>query len=458
MQGECREYPLFPSQKRILKNINPPHHWNISYMLFLKSRYNASVLKKVLDDIVGRHEVFKLRFIKKGNNFVQQFDPARTNNYIFIETEVTESNNQEKIIHDIMESVQESINIFDGPLLSVGLIKTGMGDHLYVVVHHLISDAYSFKLLIYDLIYGYMELLKNNKKYTPPKTDSFIEAIENLYAYSNGKLIDEEVKYWKKVLGTKSKELPMDNKITREQKTEIYNSNINEALLDEKKYEELKNILKKFKISEYEFYLSILGLSICDWKKDTTAFVKLAYHGRSNFNGRLNLHRTLGPFWVTYPVVLDTVNRDNTIERVRVIKDMLENIPGKGRGYEVLKEILLENDREFIELDTTVPNILFNYYGKMNEKTLIDPEFGNLSPYFQDFNRHKKAHCDFTLIFNLREIDNCLRLQLIYNKIEFSDDNMNVLFNCFQNNLYISINELKNKYLDLTQIVLKTPG
>ena len=51
--------------------------------------------------------------------------------------------------------IQRSIDLEAGPLIKLGLFKTRAGDHLLIVIHHLVVDGVSWRIILEDFAAGY---------------------------------------------------------------------------------------------------------------------------------------------------------------------------------------------------------------------------------------------------------------------------------------------------------------
>ncbi|KAF6584634.1 hypothetical protein H6F38_35910, partial [Paenibacillus sp. EKM208P] len=51
--------------------------------------------------------------------------------------------------------IQASIHLSEGPLVKLGLFHCAEGDHLLMVIHHLVVDGVSWRILLEDLASGY---------------------------------------------------------------------------------------------------------------------------------------------------------------------------------------------------------------------------------------------------------------------------------------------------------------
>src|SRR5690606_28376032 len=56
--------------------------------------------------------------------------------------------------------LHQQIRLDQGPLVRLGLFKTNHGDHLLMVIHHLVVDAVSLRILAEDLESAYQQALQ----------------------------------------------------------------------------------------------------------------------------------------------------------------------------------------------------------------------------------------------------------------------------------------------------------
>ncbi|WP_260990005.1 condensation domain-containing protein, partial [Paenibacillus xylanexedens] len=50
--------------------------------------------------------------------------------------------------------VQQAMNLESGPLMQLGLFRTGNGDHLLIAIHHLVVDGVSWRILLEDFAWA----------------------------------------------------------------------------------------------------------------------------------------------------------------------------------------------------------------------------------------------------------------------------------------------------------------
>ena len=85
--------------------------------------------------------------------------------------------------------MQASLNLSEGPLLRVALFDLGAhtSGRLLIVIHHLVVDAVSWRMLLEDLDAVYQQLSQARDVHLPSKTTSFKYWAERLTEYAQSR-------------------------------------------------------------------------------------------------------------------------------------------------------------------------------------------------------------------------------------------------------------------------------
>ncbi|MFD2875863.1 condensation domain-containing protein [Paenibacillus rhizoplanae] len=106
--------------------------------------------------------------------------------------------------------VQQAMNLETGPLMQLGLFRTGSGDHLLIAIHHLVVDGVSWRILLEDFAAGYEQRLRGELVLLPGKTHSYRTWSERMGNYAQSRKLLREALYWRQEEGAKVKPLPKD--------------------------------------------------------------------------------------------------------------------------------------------------------------------------------------------------------------------------------------------------------
>jgi NRPS condensation-like uncharacterized protein len=114
-----------------------------------------------------------------------------------------------KALEDKANEIQASIDLEKGPLMKLALFRLDDGDRLLIVIHHLVIDGISWRILFEDIETLNRQYKKGEPLKLPLKTDSFKVWSEKLSRYANSKTFLQEKAYWQEL---ESKQAPQIKK------------------------------------------------------------------------------------------------------------------------------------------------------------------------------------------------------------------------------------------------------
>ena len=230
-------------------------------------------------------------------------------------------------IEETAEGLQAGLDLEKGPLVRLGLFATDEGDHLLIVIHHLVVDGVSWRILLEDLetLYGGGVL--------PEKTSSYREWAEGLIRYGESREAAKEEVYWQEIEQQEIPSLPRDR-----ESREVHrfgNSRTEVVTLDEATTSQLlTEAHQAYRTEINDLLLAALSLAIREWSGADRVAIHLEGHGREEILPEVDLTRTVGWFTSIYPVVLPVRTEDpGTV--IKEVKETLRRVPHKGVGYGV---------------------------------------------------------------------------------------------------------------------------
>ena len=228
---------------------------------------------------------------------------------------------------------------------------------LLFVIHHLVIDGVSWRILLSDLQTVYEQLNQGKAVQLPLKTTSFKQWSEHLQKYADSQEISE---YSYHLPSSKPEELNKDfpNTIATSEQIEI-------VLSPEHTQALLKEVPTAYNTQINDILLTALVQTFSQQTGKTSLLIDLEGHGRSQLFDNLNLSRTVGWFTNIVPVNLDLTELsdiNNLGEAIKCIKEQLR-IPNNGIDYSVWR-YLSQNKPQDIELPKS--EISFNYLGQFD--------------------------------------------------------------------------------------------
>ncbi|MFC0781249.1 amino acid adenylation domain-containing protein, partial [Flavobacterium sp. HJSW_4] len=329
------------------------NHYNQSVLLKSKIPINESFLKETVSILVHYHDALRMRY-ELVNDIWQQYNLDSSEDCYKIRFfDLTQSVNANEELHRLGEEMQSSFSISSGTLFQIGHFRMIDGDRLALIIHHLVVDGVSWRILLDDLSTVYESLENNNIVQLPLKTDSFQRWASLLESYAKSPAQQQERTYWENLSQTSIALLPKDFEVTQGK------APINDSLsftLDIELSQKLQTKVHGLYSTEInDVLLTALALSIKDIFGVEKSVIEIEGHGREEIIDGVDVGRTIGWFTSLYPFILDI--SDNRYPEIVSVKESLRKIPNKGIGYGILK--YMDNSFES-ELS---PSIQFNYLG-----------------------------------------------------------------------------------------------
>src|SRR5476651_2120779 len=194
-----------------------PHStaYHIPSALRLKGRLDVAALERSFNAVAARHESLRTTFAEHGETFCQVIHPQLPLSVNLTPlAEGLDAAGEDAAIKAFVES--ETARPFDlqrGPLLRVSLLEVAPDDHVLVLIqHHIISDGWSIKLLVDELIRHYAADTAGQSLSLPELAVQYADyAIWQRHWLEAGER-ERQLAYWVKTLGGEQPvlELPID--------------------------------------------------------------------------------------------------------------------------------------------------------------------------------------------------------------------------------------------------------
>ncbi|WP_242836733.1 non-ribosomal peptide synthetase [Clostridium sp. BNL1100] len=429
------ELGLIPTQKGFFRKTRTEiNHWNISVMMFRKDRLDENIIKKAFSRIIEQHDALRINFRIDGEKITQynrgidgELFEISIFDCIADKDDTTNMDNTAYALH-------RSMNLTEGPLVKLALFRRHDGDHLLLVIHHLLCDGLSLMTVLEDAAAVYNQLQRNESISLPPKTSSLKDWSERIYTYSNSSEFLKEIDYWEKVESTPIALLPKDTTFGEERHK--YDVAINETLLSGNETKVLmKNVNQSFDTDIKDLLATAFGAAVKEWTGTNNILIDYKIHGRENIFDEIDVSRTVGWFATEFPAILDMSKLEDLPAQIISIRDMFRNVPGRGLGYEILREVTLPENKKDLKLNLH-PEILFNYSGDFAGRTNEDFQGFSISPLYKNLNESPESERKYTLIIELMILDGNLNVTLHYNKHQYYESTMKELLDKFKKYLY----------------------
>lgn len=358
--------PLTPIQRRFFEmNLPNPHHYNQAMVLEIPERIHADLLEAAIHELYIHHDALRLRFTNTKSGWVQ-LNIGIDSSVPVLREDLSDLSELEQAygIESTASRLQASLNLANGPLFRVAFFKLGKAkpNRLLFVIHHLVVDGVSWRILLEDLETAYRRLSGKYNKQIPAKTVSFKQWAEYLIDYAKSPTTVGEYKYWTDLKSKKYFSLPIDK--NGENSFDSVRT-ISRSLSQEDTEALLKHMPQIYHTQINDVLLTALLQAFGSWTGEPYLWIDLEGHGREEILEGIDVSRTVGWFTTRFPVQLDLGNMPH--QALRTIKEQLRNIPNRGIGYGLLRYLSQDGSTTDALKALPQPQVSFNYLGQFSQ-------------------------------------------------------------------------------------------
>ncbi|WP_155252353.1 non-ribosomal peptide synthetase, partial [Paenibacillus polymyxa] len=411
------------------------HHFNQAVMLHQDQRFNESALRLTLTKLVEHHDILRTVFRKTEHSYeawnrgTQEGELYHLDMLDFDDIPIGSELNQ--AIEAKANEIQSSISLNEGPLMKVGLFRCADGDHLLIVIHHLVVDGVSWRILFEDFATAYAQAVNGEAIHLPDKTDSFRAWSEKLAVYAISPAMESERAYWEqldKVISSDQAILPEDYKhdgrfMIRDMDT------VTMQLTEEETVQLLKQAHHAYSTEVNDLLLTALGMTLYAWTGHESIFINLEGHGRESIIPDIDISRTVGWFTSQYPVLLNIGEKSDVSRRIKQVKEGLRQIPHKGIGYSIWRYLSKTGQKG----GHPEPQVNFNYLGEFDQD--LQNSDIHTSPYSSGRDFSDRIELKSALDVGGMVTDGRLELKIKYNSKAFCKDTIEDLVHLLKKNL-----------------------
>ncbi len=336
--------PLTPIQLEFFAQAVPHrHHWNQSVLLRVRERLDEGALERALQGVLVHHDALRLRYredLSGGWSAVHAEASEEARGLLWVREAGSAAD-----AHGLYEQAQRSLSLEEGPLLRAVYVRLADGSaRLLLVIHHLVVDGVSWRVLLEDLQSLYGQQVRGEVLTLPSQTSAFQAWAERLRRYAGSQELAAELPYWRAQLDPNGlRELPRDHDVEALPMGEALRTHV--RLDGERTGLLLTQTAQAYRTQINDLLLTALARVLCRWSGVPSVLIALEGHGREDLFEELDLSRTMGWFTSVFPVRLtlpakampDGPNATGAGVAIKAIKEQLRAIPHRGVGYGVLK-------------------------------------------------------------------------------------------------------------------------
>lgn len=347
--------PLAPMQRWFFAHYpQAPSRWNQAVLLRSSDALDSAALRAACEAVLATHEALRARFWRdpESGEWQQRIVPLQAAQPALRETDLREVADVRAAIAAEADAAHASLDLAAGPLLRLVHMLTPDGARLLLVVHHLVIDGVSWRILLDDLLHAYQQAEAGAAPGLPVPAVPWSQWTRRLAAYAALPEHLAELAWWQAELGTSASACatpPVPAPALHRT-----------ARLDAASTARLAALHRLD-----DALLAALTQACAQCLPQLTPIVEMEGHGRAHAALELDLSRTVGWFTSQYPLRLDAAA--DVTATLRSLAERRRAVPAQGAHFNLLRFAADATSRAVLEA-LPAATLGFNYLGRFEER------------------------------------------------------------------------------------------
>ena len=183
------------------QNLPEPNKWNMSMLVDVTTELQPQLLKQALQHMLSHHDILRARFLPTDvpggwQQTITEMAPSPTFQVVNLSgLPIAEQRLRAK---ETMVQLENSHSLTTGRLIAAAYFR-GETNHyrkMFITVHHLAIDGFSWNILLRDLETAYQQLSRDESISLPAKTISMRDWSEKLAELAQTNKLKQELSHW----------------------------------------------------------------------------------------------------------------------------------------------------------------------------------------------------------------------------------------------------------------------
>ncbi len=367
--------PLLPIQHEFFAlGTADPHHHNQSVLLTVSPLVTHQMLGTALRKLLTHHDVLRSRFADLGSaSCAQEIEPPAEDSALAV-VDLADLCDGElsATIEAQAAEFQASLNLEQGPVVRFVLFACGPARpaRLLMVIHHLVVDAVSWRILLSDLNLVCQQLVRGDAPALPLKTTSICQWARRLQEMASSSGVQDELAFWtNQTVTPAAAPAPTKPNLVGSSATVCH---VLDATTTDRLFGEAQTA---YRAKGQELLVAGLVKVLADYEQSKTVCLNLEGHGREDLFDDVDLSCTVGWFTALFPVCFMLPTRHTPGIAVRVVKEQCRAVPRGGLGYGLLRWLSPDAAVRQMLAARPQPTIGFNFLGRLDNALPADALF-----------------------------------------------------------------------------------
>ena len=355
---------LGPTQAWFLEGCEPPSplFWNVTTCFEEAPGFRFDAMAAAVRAVGRAHDAFRVRVAHRDGAWRAAVvdEPGIEMRHHHVERESPAE--QYSTLARLLDAAQNGLDMAAGPVALCLFVDRGPGAGPWValVVHHLVTDGYSVLVLLQDLRLAYADAAQGREISLPPRPATLTTWAARMHELVGTPAIRDELPYW---LSDERREVSRALDDTPSPSSSDMGSTAHVRL-------DRSSTARLFALDAgpsgpraSDLVLTAVARALGEVIPVDRLLVRVMHHGRDAALHGLDLRRTVGCLYRTYPVLVPA--RGSASGTLDEVGASMAGVPRRGLGYGILR--YLDPDPEVAAALARCPQpaIAFNFLGRM---------------------------------------------------------------------------------------------
>lgn len=372
------DLPATPIIHWLMENPGDINAFCQATLLHTPAELDAQTLRELLAELLRHHDALRLTARREANGEIHLAVPTAIDESEMLEIIDAQPLSPEQRQQQIEEACRRAKQRLDparGKMVQAVWFRAACGEpgQLMLVLHHLVVDGVSWRILAADLLALWRARATGRNAQLTDAGTSFRAWALRLEQEAQRR--GDELAHWQSVLNQPDR-LLTTRPLAGTCDTLATSASLQMELGSEFTQPLLATLPARFHAGINDVLLCALALAITAWREDgqTDVLLDVEGHGREELAGTA-LSNTVGWFTTLYPVRLapgraQLTHPHSLGSALKSVKEQLRQVPGNGLGYGLLRYLNTQTRPQLAALPQ--PQIGFNYLGRLSVEEARD--------------------------------------------------------------------------------------
>lgn len=318
------------------ENPGPHDHFNQAVLLRSADAVDEVALRLAVSALVDHHDMLRARFTREETSaWTQTIESSAEVDWIVEDWRALSQADAVARMSNMADRMHASRDLVSGRLVGAALFRLPDADRVLLVIHHLVVDGVSWRILLEDLETAYRQAMTGIAPKLPAKTDAFASWAAAARAHAQSVDAESERDYWTRLCSSSSDPLATDQAVgvrdTVRVKLGVEDTRALKASAHTLGGADTATLL-----------LAGCAVAIQQVFGRARTIIDLEGHGRESSVADLEVDRTVGWFTSLYPFMLvatEGAAEQNAALRASIdqTRDSMRRVPQNGVGYGLLR-------------------------------------------------------------------------------------------------------------------------